>query len=446
MKRFYLSFIVIFLSLSLLAQADKKVEVIKKNWNFGALPAVAFDTDLGFQYGALVNLFDYGDGSRYPKYNHSLYLEVSRYTKGSSTYRFYYNSDQLVKGIETSFDLSYLTDQAYDFYGFNGFESVIHPEWIDTDNGAYASRMFYKYDRKLFRMKVDLQGKISGDRFRWMAGINFQNFKVASVNINKINKGKSEADKLPTTTEVPGLYEKYQQWGIINTEEANGGFVPTFKAGVVWDTRDNRPCPMKGIWTEAIVEVSPKILGAESSFTQLCLIHRQYFTLVPKDLSFAYRLGFQTTLSGNVPFYYRSQLITSVLTGNMSEGLGGAKTLRGVRRNRVIGDGMVYGNAELRWKFVHFNLINNNFYLGLSAFTDIGKVTKKVDVESIIAPISSIPQTDYFRWGAEKMHYSYGAGLHIAMNENFIIAIDYGLAADKQDGASGLYIGLNYLF
>jgi len=446
MKRFYLSFIVIFLSLSLLAQADKKVEVIKKNWNFGALPAVAFDTDLGFQYGALVNLFDYGDGSRYPKYNHSLYLEVSRYTKGSSTYRFYYNSDQLVKGIETSFDLSYLTDQAYDFYGFNGFESVIHPEWIDTDNGAYASRMFYKYDRKLFRMKVDLQGKISGDRFRWMAGINFQNFKVASVNINKINKGKSEADKLPTTTEVPGLYEKYQQWGIINTEEANGGFVPTFKAGVVWDTRDNRPCPMKGIWTEAIVEVSPKILGAESSFTQLCLIHRQYFTLVPKDLSFAYRLGYQTTLSGNVPFYYRSQLITSVLTGNMSEGLGGAKTLRGVRRNRVIGDGMVYGNAELRWKFVHFNLINNNFYLGLSAFTDIGKVTKKVDVESMIAPISSIPQTDYFRWGAEKMHYSYGAGLHIAMNENFIIAIDYGLAADKQDGASGLYIGLNYLF
>ena len=446
MKRFYLSFIVIFLSLSLLAQADKKVEVIKKNWNFGALPAVAFDTDLGFQYGALVNLFDYGAGSRYPKYNHSLYLEVSRYTKGSSTYRFYYNSDQLVKGIETSFDLSYLTDQAYDFYGFNGFESVIHPEWIDTDNGAYASRMFYKYDRKLFRMKVDLQGKISGDRFRWMAGINFQNFKVASVNINKINKGKSEADKLPTTTEVPGLYEKYQQWGIINTEEANGGFVPTFKAGVVWDTRDNRPCPMKGIWTEAIVEVSPKILGAESSFTQLCLIHRQYFTLVPKDLSFAYRLGYQTTLSGNVPFYYRSQLITSVLTGNMSEGMGGAKTLRGVRRNRVIGDGMVYGNAELRWKFVRFNLINNNFYLGLSAFTDIGKVTKKVDVESLIASVSSIPQPDYFRWGAEKMHYSYGAGLHIAMNENFIIAIDYGLAANKQDGNSGLYMGLNYLF
>jgi len=100
----------------------------------------------------------------------------------------------------------------------------------------------------------------------------------------------------------------------------------------------------------------------------------------------------------------------------------------------------------LRWKFVRFNLINNNFYLGLSAFTDIGKVTKKVDVESLIVPESLIQQPDYFRLGDEKMHYSYGAGLHIAMNENFIIAIDYGLSVDRQDGTSGLYIGLNYLF
>lgn len=54
---------------------------IKKGFGFGAIPAVSFDTDLGFQYGAIVNLYDYGDGTIYPKYNHSLYLEWSRYTK-----------------------------------------------------------------------------------------------------------------------------------------------------------------------------------------------------------------------------------------------------------------------------------------------------------------------------------------------------------------------------
>jgi hypothetical protein len=41
---------------------------------------------------------------------------------------------------------------------------------------------------------------------------------------------------------------------------------------------------------------------------------------------------------------------------------------------------------------------------------------------------------------------SYGLGLRIAMNQNFIIAVDYGRATDSRDGSSGFYIGLNYLF
>jgi hypothetical protein len=32
------------------------------------------------------------------------------------------------------------------------------------------------------------------------------------------------------------------------------------------------------------------------------------------------------------------------------------------------------------------------------------------------------------------------------MNYNFILALDYGLTLDDQDGASGIYIGLNYIF
>lgn len=446
MKKINLLVGCVFLSMTLFAQTEQKAGLIKKNWNFGALPAIAFDTDLGFQYGALVNLYDYGDGSRYPNYNHSLYFEVSRFTKGSGIYRFYYNSDQLIKGLQTSFDISYLTDRAYDFYGFNGFESVVHTEWTDQDDNAYLTRMFYKYDRKLFRTKIDLQGNITGNKFRWIAGMNLQNFKVGSVDIDKLNKGKDDADKLPSTVIQPGLYENYMKWGIITAEESDGGFVPTFKAGLVYDTRDNKPNPMKGVWTEAVLEVSPKIMGAESSFSRMCFIHRQYFTLIPEDLSFAYRLDYQTTLSGDVPFYYKSQMITSILTGASAEGLGGGKTIRGILRNRVQGDGVFLGNAELRWKFVRFSWIKNNFYVGLNAFTDFGRVIQMADVKSKVIFMSSVPQPSYFNWDAEKMHVSYGAGLRIVMNENFVIAADYGLATDKQDGSSGFYIGLNFLF
>jgi len=442
MKKSLLSVVFFFLSWTLLAQSEKKDELIKKNWNFGALPTITFDTDLGFQYGALVNLYDYGDGTRFPKYNHSLYFEVSRFTKGSGINRFYYDSDQLIKGLQTSVDLSYLSDQAYDFFGFNGYDAVYQPNWIDDTQAAnvYKTRMFYKYDRKLFRFKVDLQGKLSGDYFRWTTGFNLQNFAIKSVNLDKLNKGKKGTDVLPA---MDGLYQKYQDWGIISAKEANGGFVPTIKAGIVYDSRDNRPNPMKGVWTEAVLEGAPEFLGSESSFVKLSLIHREYFTLVPKKLSLVYRLAYQTTLAGTTPFYYQSQVITSVLTGALSEGLGGAKTLRGILRNRVVGDGFMYGNIEMRWKFVRFKFINNNFYLGLNGFTDFGKVTKKIDLPS--GSYQTL-NPDYFKAGAEKFHYSYGGGLRIVMNENFVIAADYGMTPNIQDGTSGTYIGLNYLF
>ncbi len=98
--------------------------------------------------------------------------------------------------------------------------------------------------------------------------------------------------------------------------------------------------------------------------------------LIENDLSFAYRLGYQTSLSGEVPFFYQSQVITSRLTGSSSEGLGGAQTLRGVMKNRVIGDGFILGNAELRWKPFYFKLFNQDCYLGLNLFYDLGMVTK----------------------------------------------------------------------
>ena len=93
---------------------------VKTGWNFGAIPAISFDTDQGFQYGAAVNFYNFGDGSTFPKYKHSLYFEISRFTKGSGIYRFYYDSESLIPGIQVTTDLSYLPDQAYDFYGFNG--------------------------------------------------------------------------------------------------------------------------------------------------------------------------------------------------------------------------------------------------------------------------------------------------------------------------------------
>ena len=448
-RLFLVCFVLIINSYYSKAQKDSTKSVvpkIKTGWNFGAIPATTFDTDQGFQYGAAVNFYNYGDGSAFPKYKHSLYLEISRFTKGSGIYRFYYDSESLVQGIQITSDISYLPDQAYDFYGFNGYESVLNKNWEDQNSSEYKTRMFYKYQQKLFRLKTDFQGKFKDSKFGWVAGFNLLNYTSASVDVDKLNKGKSDADKLPSVAIQPGLYEKYIQWGLIPKEEANGGFVPELKAGIVYDTRDFKTNPMKGVWTEAVISAVPKFLGAESGFSKFSFTHRQYFTLIKDDLSFAYRVGWQQTIGGHVPYYYEPQIISTVLTGSSTTGLGGAKNLRGVRRNRIVGDGFVLGNVELRWKFYYLKLFNQNFYCGLNTFVDFGQVTKKIDFVAPNLTTTGDNATSYFNKGAEKMHTSYGAGLRLAMNYNFVVALDYGIATNAQDGDSGIYIGLNYLF
>ncbi len=434
------------ISVSVAQQKDTKKENIKKGWNVGALPVVSYNSDLGFQYGALVNLYNYGDGSRYPDYDHSLYFEASWYTKGSGIFRFYYDSEALIKGIRVSADVSYIPDQTYSFYGFNGYDAVYNHDWEEVSSSSYKTRVFYRQKREFFRVKLDFQGKITGN-LNWLAGFNLFHIYTAPVDIEHLNNGKSDSDKLP---DVAGLYDKYVSWGIISESQKSGGLLTNFKLGLVFDTRDNEPNPMRGIWSEIILIGAPKPLSnMDNGFTKLVITHRQYFTLIKKRLSFDYRLGLQTTIAGTAPYYVEPIMYMSKMNGAGSEGLGGAKTLRGILRNRVVGDGVVYGNFEFRWKAIYTRWFNQNFYFALSAFFDTGRVIKNYEVENKVGPTTDYsPNTEsnYFAFGTETFHNSVGGGLHIAMNQNFILAIDYGKALDKQDGDYGIYIGLNFLF
>ncbi|MRR22760.1 hypothetical protein EG830_07235, partial [bacterium] len=391
---------------------------------------------------------DYGDGSIYPDYYHKIYVEASTFTKGSSILRVMYDSDYLIKGIRYAVDLSYMPDFAYDFYGFNGFASVYNKAWVDDEmNPDYRSRLFYAMQRHLFRFKNDFVGNIGENNWHWNAGLSIQNFKVKDLDVSKFNKGKDPEDPKYLDPNEPTLYEYYKNSGLLTEEEADGGWITGIKGGISYDSRDQRACPMDGIWAETGIEVVPEFLGAESTFGKFYFTWRQYFTLKENDLSLVYRLGFQQTLFGEVPFYYQGQVIVSELRGALSEGLGGSKTIRGLLRNRVIGDGFAYGNAELRWKMVRFKFINQNWYLGTNYFFDAGMVTSPIEVDvTDLEDYLEGSADDYYIGGKDKLHMAAGLGLKVVMNENFIISADIGKALKEQDGDMEFYIGLNYLF
>lgn len=402
----------------------------KKGFGFGALPAISYDSDLGFQYGALVNLYDYGDGIKYPNYNHSLYLEYSTYTKGTTIARLRYDSEYFIPKVRSTFDIAYVTDNLADFYGFNGFQSIYDPALSQLYTG------FYKNQRNTFRIKADFQGNFGESNFGWTAGYAYFNFAMDTINVEKLNMNY-----------IPGgnLFQKYKYWGIISDDEAAGGGINYLKIGLKYDSRDQLACPMKGVFTEAVVQSAPGFLNKSFPHTKLALIHRQYFTLA-KDLSFAYRLDYQRTLGTNsVPYFAQPLLITSYLIAATNQGLGGRGSVRGLLKNRVVGDGVGFGNFELRYKFLRFEVLNQNIYLGTNVFFDSGIIFDPINMD--LSKVSDDDKSTYFSdFQKGKFHSALGAGLKVGWNENFVISIDFGKALNAQDGDKGIYIGLNYLF
>lgn len=434
-------FVALVASFVVTAQDSARYKVpIKKGFNLGVLPSVLFNSDLGFQYGVLGNLYQYGDGSSYPDYRWSLYAEIARTTKGGGINQLNFDSKYLLPfGLRVTADLSYLTQQALDFYGFNGYESRYNASWELDDDAAYISRMFYRLERRLLRCEAAFQKALPGGRFHVLAGVTYLGIKISDVDIQALNQGLDEEELLLDTV---SLFQRYRDWGLLPASEWEGGNQWLLKTGLVFDSRDNEPNPSKGIWAEAVLVYSPSTEKTHS-WAKMAITNRQYFTIVANRLSFVYRIGYQGTIFGRVPWYQQSYMINSLTRSTTVDGLGGGKSLRGILRNRVVGDAIAYINTEFRWKFFRTYWKRQNFYFALSAFFDAGRVVTRHEVDYSLV---SVDPSLFFDPGAESWHPSAGGGIHAAMNENFVFAIDYGRALDRRDGKSGLYIGLNWLF
>ena len=444
-----------------ITQTSKK-EIIKKGYNFGPLPAVAFDADKGFQLGALLNIYDFGDGSTYPNTRQQWYFEASFFTKGSQLYTISYDNKFSIPGIRFSSTLTATNDKAMDFYGFNGYMSYFDHEKVDAgkkqdDHYIYTPK--YRVNRVAILFKTDFIGNIWNNKFFWEAGYHLSYFKQGAINREKINKNK-DANKVFPDSE-PTLFEQYRTWGVISDDEANGGLNSTVRLGLLYDTRDKEAAPSRGIWAEGHVTVAPKWLGTETPYYKYSATWRHYLPIVDNDvLTFAYRLNYQGTFGRKAP-YYVLPYITTMGQSYDRDGMGGFRTIRGLMRNRVQGLDMAAYNAELRWRFVSFTLWNQNIAFGLNAFSDGVMVTKNYDMSFGRTADEFASMEEYSKAKAEydeymgkgldsdRPHITVGAGLRFIMNQNFIVCFEYGKPIgkySKQDGNGAFYINTGFLF
>ncbi|MCL2130950.1 MAG: outer membrane protein assembly factor [Lentimicrobiaceae bacterium] len=430
-----------------------KKDIVKKGISFGPLPVVAYDQDKGFQFGGLLNLFDYGDGSHYPNPRQQWYIEVSAYTKGTQQYFLTYDAKHLIPGVRMSLASTFVFDKAMDFYGYNGYQSIYQHDsvnyWKNQEDktGMPSEYMtaFYRLKRLAFTTKADFVGNIWKKKLFWQASYYFSWYRYSEIDTANINKGKKEAEQFLGQT----LYEKYLDWGIIPKEEKDGGFTSALRLGLMYDTRDFEAAPSRGIWAEGHITLAPHFLGTTHSYSRYMLIFRHYVPVVKERLVFAYRLNYQGSIGNYLP-YYIMPAFSTIGREFDRDGIGGYRTVRGVMRDRIQGLDVGFLNAELRWKFVRFHLWKQNIYLGLNAFFDGGMVTRNYDLSYRGDENNLAMKQEYEKYinttKLDKFHAAAGGGFRIVINQNFIIAVDYAVPLDKQDGKGSLYINTGYLF
>ena len=440
MKKLFLIAIALLASASLLSAQEEKE--VKTGWSMGILPCATYSADNGLQYGAFGDVYYYGDGSTYPDPLHKISWEASHFTKGKTRLYLGYDSKYLIPNMRVNASLTFVNDPMYNFWGFNGPASL-------SDYNLWANKKdytpginYYGMSRKMYRGLVNIQGRLA-DNLNWAAGVNIWKWEMGDMRESEKNENRYSIENT--------LYRDYIAIGAIHEDEAQGGWATEMNVGLVYDSRDIEAAPNKGVWAEAYLNGDPF-----RKYLKACAYFRNYIDIpihIPAgDPVFAYRLAWQQTIAGETPFYMIQNVPLLVQRNMISEGFGSSNTIRGIRENRILTEGFAWANMELRVKLVSFKAANQFFYIAVNPFFDAGVITKDYRNDTF-ALTTAVPKTYrpmnkiYDETKIGDIVYSGGAGLKIAMNQNFIVSVEVAhcfyqpLNADLWIG-----IGINYQF
>ena len=440
MKKLFLIAIALLASASLLSAQEEKE--VKTGWSMGILPCATYSADNGLQYGAFGDVYYYGDGSTYPDPLHKISWEASHFTKGKTRLYLGYDSKYLIPNMRVNASLTFVNDPMYNFWGFNGPASL-------SDYNLWANKKdytpginYYGMSRKMYRGLVNVQGRLA-DNLNWAAGVNIWKWEMGDMRESEKNENRYSIENT--------LYRDYIAIGAIHEDEAQGGWATEMNVGLVYDSRDIEAAPNKGVWAEAYLNGDPF-----RKYLKACAYFRNYIDIpihIPAgDPVFAYRLAWQQTIAGETPFYMIQNVPLLVQRNMISEGFGSSNTIRGIRENRILTEGFAWANMELRVKLVSFKAANQFFYIAVNPFFDAGVITKDYRNDAF-ALTTAVPKTYrpmnkiYDETKIGDIVYSGGAGLKIAMNQNFIVSVEVAhcfyqpLNADLWIG-----IGINYQF
>ncbi|MEW5855374.1 MAG: BamA/TamA family outer membrane protein, partial [Myxococcota bacterium] len=223
-----------------------------------------------------------------------------------------------------------------------------------------------------------------------------------------------------------------------------GGTTSMPQLGVVFDTRDHEPAPTFGIFSEVSARVSSRAWGSGYDWFGVNATFRGYAPLTPsRNIVLAMRF-IADMMFGNVPFYEQN----SIGGSDQITGLGGERSIRGIRASRFRGKGKFIFTPEFRATWVTFNLPlgklgSPEIDIGNTAYIDVGKVISEWPTAAVSA--TGVVVTEHDHRPFNELVYGAGAGLRIGINRVFILKGDVAVSP-LEPGSPGIYLNVGHVF
>ncbi len=398
-------------------------ETPKTGWEYVPLPNIGYNTDLGLSLGAFCDFFYYGDGSIYPNFLHHGGITGTYSTKGSWYLHGYFESISLIPGLRVSASATYRDARANNFYGFNGIAAPFDPS---LELNADTRTAWYTNQRQFVRVATAVQGPISG-KLNWVGGAVFRHVMMSDFQLKNYDSGNS-------------LFLAYKQAGLIHDDEFAGGTSLELKAGINFDSRDVEMFPTKGAYGELLLIGNGDLKQWKYNYLQVSARWKQFLSLIPDWLIFAYQLSFQHTLAGEIPYYNLNELATIHYIYEENSGLGSRYSIRGYRYNRISAAGYAWANLEFRVIPLKFKLFKQHFRIVVNPFMDLAAITKTYRLEQQ----KEVPGCYQDR--KLPLMASAGCGVKLHMNTNFILSLDFAKAFDPQLSNFMIVMATTYVF
>ena len=382
-------------------------------------PAIGWDPESGFNYGAALQWFDNGPADspffRYTPYRQRVVAAASGSTGGSSKALIGYDQPYVADSPWRVRAAGIFARNEFQNY-FGTGESTLGPLTYPGSTLEYDK--FDDYTKALERKvggqtwaryndyrKTQAGGVVTVERDVWggwlrpQLGLQFTHVDVVDYTGDHIDGAVMQ----PTR-----LFEDNQAGQVIGY---HGGWDNALKVGLTFDTRDFEPDPASGVMLQAVGRISSEALGSEFNYQQLTMSARGYHNLLGNvgRLILAGRFAYVMQF-GHIPFYSDS---TIPFTDGDANGLGGFATLRGFVTDRFVGDAAAYGNGELRWSFAETMLWKQHLRFMLVPFVDTGRVFNSVD------------RSTFKDW-----KFAGGIGFRLAWNLSTIISFDYARSSE----------------